>query len=283
MATTATLRTATLLALVTAWSAEVAADWTFVDPGLLHGPQAMQGSARGTALVLGALAVPVLLLSVWKTQRGSGFALVAWAGALLYVVYNAVLFLFLTPFNTAFLVYVALLGSALWSVGYLAATRELWRVGRVIASRAPVRGVATYVWVIAALNAAAWLAMVIPSLVPYPTPMLHGRGCRRMPSTSRTSRCGSPWPPSPHCGCVVGRLAGLWCRCRPGSVGHRKREHCRGPVVRCARGPELLGGVVDHGDTVPGPGGGAGAARAPASSLDSRRRLSSRSERRTRP
>jgi hypothetical protein len=122
------------------------------------------------------LAVPLLLVSVWTTRRGSGFALVTWAGALLYVVYNAVLFLFLTPFNTAFLVYVALLGSALWSVGYLAATRELWRVGRVIASRAPVRGVATYVWVIAALNAAAWLAMVTPSLVPYPTPMLQGTG-----------------------------------------------------------------------------------------------------------
>jgi hypothetical protein len=176
MATTATLRTATLHALATAGIAEVAAGWTFADPGLLHGPQVMQGSARGTALVLGALAVPLLLVSVWTTRRGSGFALVTWAGALLYVVYNAVLFLFLTPFNTAFLVYVALLGSALWSVGYLAATRELWRVGRVIASRAPVRGVATYVWVIAALNAAAWLAMVIPSLVPYPTPMLQGTG-----------------------------------------------------------------------------------------------------------
>jgi len=176
VASDATFRTATRLCRFTASIAVLAAVWTFADPGLLHGPEAMQGSARGTALVLGAVAVPVLLASLWKASRGSGSALLLWAGALLYVVYNAVLFLFLTPFNAAFLVYVALLGFALWSLGYLAATDELWRVGQAIADRAPVRGIVIYVWVIAGLNTAAWLAMVIPSLGPYPTPMLAGTG-----------------------------------------------------------------------------------------------------------
>src|SRR4051794_35930212 len=112
----------------------------------------MQGSARGTALVLGAVAVPVLLASLWKASRGSGSALLVWAGALLYVVYNAVLFLFLTPFNAAFLVYVALLGFALWSAGYLAATHELWRVGQAIADRARCAGIVFYGWVIPGLT-----------------------------------------------------------------------------------------------------------------------------------
>ncbi len=170
------LRTAWLLSLVTVSIAVVAASWTLADPGLLHGPEAMQGSARGTALVMGALAVPVVLTSVWKVSRGCGAALLTWTGALLYVVYNAVLLLFLTPFNAAFLVYVALLGSALWSLGYLGSTRELWQVGRSIADRAPVRGVSVYVWVIAAVNAAVWLVLVIPSLTPYPTPLLEGVG-----------------------------------------------------------------------------------------------------------
>jgi hypothetical protein len=171
-----TLRTAKLLGWVTALIAMVAAVWTFADAGLLHGPEAMQGSARGTALVVGAVAVPVLLVAVWRASRNPGAALLVWAGALLYLVYNAVLFLFLTPFNAAFLVYVALLGSALWAIGYLGSTRELWRAGRAVAERAPVRGVAAYVWVIAAVNAAVWLAVLIPSLAPYPTPMLEGVG-----------------------------------------------------------------------------------------------------------
>lgn len=171
-----TLTTASVLAAVTSAVALVAAGWTFVDPGLLHGPAAMQGSARGTAVVLGAMAVPVLLLSVRAVRRGSARALVVWGGALLYVVYNAVLFLFLTPFNAAFLVYVALLASALWAAGYLLASPEVWRVATVISKRASVRWVSVYVWVVVALNTLAWLAMIIPSLTEHPAPMLEGTG-----------------------------------------------------------------------------------------------------------
>src|SRR5829696_2754397 len=120
MGNNGTFRTGKLLSWLTAVVAVVAGTWTLVDPGLLHGPEAMQGSARGTALVLIAVAVPTLLLSLWMASRGVQPAVLVALGGLLYVVYNAVLFLFLTPFNAAFLLYVALLGSALWSAGYLA-------------------------------------------------------------------------------------------------------------------------------------------------------------------
>jgi hypothetical protein len=171
------LRTARVLTALTALVVELAGVWTVVDPGLLHGPEAMQGSARGTALVLSAIAVPVMLGSVWAASRGSGGAVLLWGGALLYIVYNAVLLLFLTPFNAAFLLYEAMLGLGLWSAGFLVAGREVWRVGTSVAARAPVRAVALYVWVVVALNAAAWLAMVIPALGdPYPTPLLAGTG-----------------------------------------------------------------------------------------------------------
>jgi hypothetical protein len=176
MTTDGTFGTARALSVVTAAVAVTAGVWTFANPGLLHGPPAMQGSARGTALVLLTVAVPVLLASVWAASRGRGWALLTTAGALLYVVYNAVLLLFLTPFNAAFLVYVALLGFSLWSLGYLLAARKVWQVGETIAAWAPVRPVAVYVWVVAGLNAAAWLGVVVPSLRPYPTPMLQGTG-----------------------------------------------------------------------------------------------------------
>jgi hypothetical protein len=217
---TGTFRTASHLGLATALIGVVAGGWTFVDAGLLHGPEAMQGSARGTALVLVAMAVPVLVLSVRRAARGSDPALVTWAGALLYIVYNAVLFLFLTPFNAAFLLYVALLGAALWSLGYLAATRELWRVGEAVASRAPVRGVAIYVWVIVVLNLAGWLARVIPALNdPYPTPMLDGTG---VATNAIYVQDLAIWLPlaavaalwlarrEPRGGVVVGALLGTW-------------------------------------------------------------------------
>jgi hypothetical protein len=172
-----TLATARGLTMVTAVASGVGASWTLLDPGLLHGPTAMQGSARGTALVVLVLALPVLLLSVWVAGRGDGRALFTWAGALLYVVYNAVLFLFLTPFNSAFLVYVIMLGCALWSVGYLAAAHELRVAADSVAATAPTRPVAAYVGVVVALNLVAWLAQVVPALDDrYPTPMLDGTG-----------------------------------------------------------------------------------------------------------
>jgi hypothetical protein len=171
------IATARGLTLVTAVASAVGASWTLLDPGLLHGPAAMQGSARGTALVMLALALPVLVLSLWSAVRGSDWALFTWAGALLYVVYNCVLLLFLTPFNSAFLVYVVMLGCALWSVGYLVAARELRVAGEAVAAAASTRPVAAYVGVVVAFNLVAWLSRVVPALNdPYPSPMLDGTG-----------------------------------------------------------------------------------------------------------
>lgn len=151
--------------------------WTLADPGLLHGPAAMNGSARGTALVLLCLAMPVLAASMWRARGGSAAAVLTWAAALLYVVYNSILFLFLTPFNAAFLLYVAMLGLGVWSVGALALSVGIDRLGKRFSPSAPVRGVASYVWVVVVLNALAWLATVVPALFDaYPQDFLKGTG-----------------------------------------------------------------------------------------------------------
>ena len=108
------VRTARVLALATAVTAVVGGAWTASDPGLLHGPAAMQGSARGTALVLLLVTVPVLLISLWRALQGSGAALLTWGGDLLHVVYIAVLLIFLKQFNGAYLVDVAMRGTPHW-------------------------------------------------------------------------------------------------------------------------------------------------------------------------
>lgn len=166
-----------VLSGVTGVVAAAAAGWTLADSGLLHGPAAMNGSARGTALVLLALALPVLALSMAVAQRGSAAGVVTWGSALLYVVYNSILFLFLTPFNAAFLLYVAMLGLSLWSVATLLASVGFEGLGSHFSRTAPVRGVAVYVWVVVVLNALAWLAAILPSLTdPYPQDYIKGTG-----------------------------------------------------------------------------------------------------------
>lgn len=171
------LGAATALSAAAAVAGALTGTWTLIDPGLLHGPEAMNGSARGTGLVLVALALPVLLVSMRKARQGSGRAVVLWMSALLYLLYNAILFLFLTPFNDAFLVYVALLGTTLWSIWALASALDLEELSHRFSVRAPVRGVAIYIWVVVVLNALAWLAGIVPALgSSYPPDFLDGTG-----------------------------------------------------------------------------------------------------------
>ena len=136
----------------------------FLVPGVLHGTAVMNGSARGTALAVLLLGVPVLAVSMALARAGSARAVLCWLGAAGFVLYNSVLFLFATPFNRLFLLDVAMLALAAWSVGVLLWQTDVAGLGRRFTHRAPVRPVAVYVWVIVALNALAWLTRIVPTL-----------------------------------------------------------------------------------------------------------------------
>jgi hypothetical protein len=150
------LRLANVLAAVTA----VACLANLLVPDLLSGTAVMNGSARGTSLVALVVAVPLLAVCSWRAHLGSTHALVLTTGATAYLLYNSVLFLFATPFNQAFLLYVAMLGLAAWSLVGL--SLALWSRVDELATDVP-RWVAGYVWLVVALNAIAWLARVIPA------------------------------------------------------------------------------------------------------------------------
>ncbi len=137
---------------------------TFALDGVLQGPAAMNGSARGTALAMLVLGVPMLVASQAATRRRVTWALPVWLGAIGYLLYNAFMLLFATPFNSLFLLYVATFSLALWT---LVAMLRVIDVGAVIGLgvwRIPGRAIAVFVWVIVALNAAAWLRAIVPAL-----------------------------------------------------------------------------------------------------------------------
>ena len=90
-----------------------------------------------------------------------GPALPLWIGAVAFLAYNGVLFLFATPFDDLFLVYVAMLGLAAWSIVALLHGLDVERFASLFDAQTPVRPVSVYVWVIVALNTLAWLAPVL--------------------------------------------------------------------------------------------------------------------------
>jgi hypothetical protein len=109
--------------------AGLAAALSFFVPGALLGPPVSGGSLRGTALVVLVVAVPALVAGMGVTARGSARGPVLWLGAAGYLLYNAVMFAFATPLNRFFLLYVAMLALALWSVAAVLWSTDLRSLG----------------------------------------------------------------------------------------------------------------------------------------------------------
>ena len=137
---------------------------TFVVKGAIAGPTVSVGTARGTALVVAVVAVPVLVAAMAATSRGSARGLIIWLGAAGYLLYNAIMFLFATPYNRFFLVYVAMFALALWSIGAVLVQTDVPGLARQVTGRLPAQGIAVYAWTVAILNALVWLRTIIPTI-----------------------------------------------------------------------------------------------------------------------
>lgn len=156
----------------------VAAVPTFFVDGILNGTPVMNGSARGTALTMFAVALPVLAVGLVTSTRGSVRGRAALIGALGYLTYNATLLVYATPFNELFLAYVALLGLSLWSM-----VSAMLDPPPLLApsNRLPAHGIAAFILTVVALNALAWLRVVVPALGEDPPSFLEGTGLTTNP------------------------------------------------------------------------------------------------------
>jgi hypothetical protein len=155
----------------------LAAGLTVAFPSLLRGVAVSNGNLRGTAVVLLACGLPVLVVAMIGTARGSARAFVVWLGTLGYLIYQAVLLCFATPLNNLFLFYVAYLGLAVWSTVTLLRAADLDAFAARVSDTARVRVIAVVALVIVVLNAGAWLSQIVPAVLSSrPTSVLDGTG-----------------------------------------------------------------------------------------------------------
>lgn len=152
---------------------------TLLVPDLLTGPAAMNGSAKGTALVVVLGGAPVLAFTYRRARSGSLAPLALAVGATGYLAYNAVLLAFATPFNRAFPLYEAMLGFGIWSLAAL--TRDIW--ARAVELSPPAsRWAAGFIAMVVLVNLAAWAGTVVPALLSDdPGSMLAGTGLTTNP------------------------------------------------------------------------------------------------------
>lgn len=151
-------------------------------PDLLSGVAVGKGNLRGTAVVMLAITLPLLLASMVRSAQNSARWLVVWLAAVANLTYQSVMFLFGTPFNSLFLAYVALLGFGIWSLVVLMHDVQLVALHARVDGHMPFRTLGGILIGIATLNAAAWLLRVVPTIgTDRPTSVLDGSGLLTSP------------------------------------------------------------------------------------------------------
>lgn len=158
-------------------AASAAAGLTVAYPSLLTGVAGANGNLRGTAVVVLAVGAPVLTAAIVGSARGSARAFVVWLGTLGYLLYQAVLLCFATPFNNLFLFYVAYLSLSVWSIVLLLRDTDLAAFGLCLSPKVPIRYIAGYALVVVVLNTAAWMVGILPAVFSNePRAFLHETG-----------------------------------------------------------------------------------------------------------
>lgn len=159
---------------------------TFFVDGIVPAPAVMVGSARGTALVLLVVGLPLLVAAAVATRRAGPAvargAFVIWVGLTGYVLYNALMFLLGAHFGSLFLLYEAMLSLSVAGLVTLLAGLD---PAAVAAGEEHVRHrlVASWMGFVAVGNALVWLRQVVPALAdPRHAPFLDGTGLTVLPT-----------------------------------------------------------------------------------------------------
>lgn len=155
---------------------------TVIVDGVLRGEPVMNGSARGTALVMAGLAVPLLVISAELVRRGSLRAVPLWLGAVAYLTYNTVMLCFGTPFNALFLLYVAMFPLCFWTAVAVLSALDVPQFAASITPGTWRRTMAIVLGAVAVLNALAWLRAIVPDLGSDDPASLRGTGLITVPT-----------------------------------------------------------------------------------------------------
>jgi hypothetical protein len=164
-ANTAALRVARLFSWSVLPLAIVATVVGLLVPGTYRGNAnwALQGQAQD--LVTLVVALPLLATSLVLAARGSVRGTVLWLGTLGYLIYSYVLYAFDVQFNALFLVYVAILGLAIYSLILGLGNADVVGIARSFRSTTPTGWIGGFLVGVCVLTTFLWLAEDVPAMI----------------------------------------------------------------------------------------------------------------------
>jgi hypothetical protein len=135
------MRTAYVLSALTVLLMTVASIVGVFVPGFYPDIPWAAEAFRGGDLVNLAVGAPMLAIAVATAARGSGRALLIWAGGLGYTVYTYAYVVFGAGFNDLFLMHVAILSVAIWALVCLLSAIDVDALAARFGPRTPARPV----------------------------------------------------------------------------------------------------------------------------------------------
>ena len=85
------------------------------------------------------IGLPILLGSMWLARRGKLIGLLCWPGALFFVLYNYIIYVFAMPLNVAFLLHLALVTLSVYTLISLVASIDRKAVQQRLSGAVPER------------------------------------------------------------------------------------------------------------------------------------------------
>ncbi len=112
--------------------------------GLYRDSDFIRTAWLGNDLVTLAVAVPILVIALLLSKRGSERAQLVWMGLLGYMFYNYAFYLFGAAFNGFFLIYVALFALSIYALAFGLFQLDVNGVSKKFSERTPVKWISIY-------------------------------------------------------------------------------------------------------------------------------------------
>jgi hypothetical protein len=117
--------------------------------GLYHDNIFVTSAWKGTDLVTLIVALPLLIVSLVLSMRGSQRAHLVWLGMLDYMLYNYAFYLFGASFNAFFLVYAAIFTLSVFGLIFGLISLDVEAIGWKFRNNVPVKWISGYMLLIA--------------------------------------------------------------------------------------------------------------------------------------
>jgi hypothetical protein len=143
------LKSAYVLSAIIAVLALIASGGGLLIDGLYRDNALITAGWFGNDLVTLFVALPILVVSLVLSMRGSRRGRLVWLGMLAYMLYNFSYYLFGCAFNAFFLIYVVLFTLSTFALIFGLVGLDGERIGRRFRARTPVRWIAGYMMFVA--------------------------------------------------------------------------------------------------------------------------------------